>query len=103
MQGLVSLGTEFVWGSEQQNSFEDIEHAIGSATLMRHPDPTKQFMIDCDASTLGIGAALRQADKNGKEYSAAFASRRLRANECKWTITGLEALAMGIGNLSNLY
>ena len=61
---------------------------------MRHPDPMKPFIIDCDASVVGLGAALHQKDDQGKEYPVAFASRTLRPNEKKWTITELEALAV---------
>ena len=61
---------------------------------MRHPDPAKPFYIDCDASIIGLGAALHQRDAHNKEYPVAFASRTLRPNEKKWTITELEALAV---------
>lgn len=89
-----SLDTEFVWGSEQQKGFEDIKQAIGDATLMRHPDPTEPFTLDCDASILGLAAALHQTDEKDKESPLAFASRTLRSNERKWTITELKALAV---------
>ena len=94
LQKLISQDAQFEWGEAQQKAFEDIKQAIREATLMRHPDPTKPFVIDCDASILGLGAALHQADEKGKEYPIAFASRTLRPNERKWTITELEALAV---------
>lgn len=62
---------------------------------MRHPDsmnPMKPFTINCDASLIGLGAALHQRDSQLKEYSLAFASRTLHPKEKKRTITELEAL-----------
>lgn len=63
-----------------------------SATLIRHPNPAKYFIIDYDACITGLGAALHQQNEHGKGYPVAIASRTLRFNERKWTITELEAL-----------
>ena len=94
MQRLIPQEVNFEWGEKQQKAFQVIKHAIMQATLMRHPDPTKSFIIDCGASIIGLGAALHQTDEHGKEYPVAFASRTLRPNEKKWTINELEALAV---------
>lgn len=70
---------------------------------MKHPDPSKPFIIDCDASVTGLGAVLQQKDKKGKENSVAFASRTLRTDRHKGTITELEAgSCVGIKNFLNL-
>ena len=61
---------------------------------MHHPDPKKQFIIDCDAALEGLGAVLHQQGDDKKEYPICFASRSLKPNEKKWTITELEALAV---------
>lgn len=81
-------------GREEAKSLIDIEQALGTATLMRHPDLAKLFIINCDASITGLGVALHQHDGHGKEYPVAFASRTLRPNERKWTTTKLKARAV---------
>lgn len=83
-----------MWEDENAESFDSIKHAISTATLMQHPHPSKPFITDCDAPLTGLGAALHQQDECGKEYFIAFASRTLKPNERKWTITDLEALAV---------
>ncbi|PHJ23293.1 retrovirus-related pol polyprotein from transposon [Cystoisospora suis] len=94
LQRLLTANAEFRWGAEQEKAFENIKLALVNATLMAHPQPGKPFVIDCDASILGLGAALSQPDERGLERPIAFASRALRPNEQKWTITELEAFAV---------
>lgn len=91
---LISQEVEFVWGREQQQAFEDIKQAITNATLTRHLDHTRSFIMDRGASTIGLGAALHQCDAHGKEYPVAFANRTLRPNKQALIITELEALAV---------
>lgn len=61
---------------------------------MRHPDPSIDFNIGCDASIDGLGATLQQHDSLGKWYHIALATRTLRPNEKEWTITKLKALVV---------
>lgn len=67
-QKLVSRDVKFGWEPDQQRAFEDIKHALCTATLMRHPNSRKPFINDCDASLIRSGAALHQRDNNLKEY-----------------------------------
>lgn len=70
-------------GNEQQKVFKDIKHAICTATLMRHPNPTKPFIFGCDAFFIGLGAALHKLDNYLQEYSVVSASWTSRPNRDK--------------------
>ena len=58
LQRLIPLDVKFEWGNDQRDAFSDIKRALVNATLMRHPDAIKPFIIDCDASVVGLGATL---------------------------------------------
>ena len=56
--------------------------------------PGREFIIDCDASTVGLGAVLARKDDKGRERLIAFASQLLRENEKRCSTTELEAYAV---------
>ena len=94
LQRLVHEDAVFSWGPEQKQSFAALKEALVNATEVGHPRPGEQFIIDCNASLIGLRAALFQKDERGAERPIAFASRVLRANEKRWSITELEAFAV---------
>ena len=61
---------------------------------MMPPRPGLVFSIDCDAAIKGLGAVVKQRDERRREVPICFGSMVLRANDCKWPITELEAFAM---------
>lgn len=47
--------TKFVFSSDALNSFEMLKDALTSAPILTNPDFSLSFIIQCDASTTGVG------------------------------------------------
>ena len=82
------------WMAQQQKSFEILRNALTSDTFLTTPDPCKEFTLQTDASSRGVGAVLSQHNDDGILRPVAFYSRKLLDKETKYTITELECLAI---------
>jgi hypothetical protein len=90
---LTKKGQPFVWGDDQQNSFNQLKAALLAARLLAHPNYTLPMIIIPDACGFGIGAVLSQ-NVNGKEHPLAYVSRLLSSSEVNYSITEKECLAL---------
>lgn len=82
-----------VWTPEAEASFVKLKEALVSAPILRSPDFSKQFTIQCDASDTGLGGILTQ-NINDEEVVVAFASRSLSRTERNYSVTEKECLAV---------
>ena len=82
------------WTEEAEFAFKRIKHALTSHPVLRPPDYTRPFMIQCDASQYGVGAVLAQLDDNGKEYVISYYSHKLTKEEQKYHAYERECLAV---------
>ena len=94
---LLRKEVEFKWGKEQEDGFAKIKEILCSDQVLAHPDSTKPFYLQTDASKAGIGAALSQKESDGRFRPLGWASRTLRDAETRYTATELEALAVVFG------
>jgi hypothetical protein len=83
----------FSWSVDCQNAFERLKHCLTTAPVLAHPDFTKPFILDADASGTAIGAVLSQV-QNDREKVIAFPSRSLTKAERKYCVTRKELLAV---------
>ena len=58
------------------------------------PNWSQPFIIDTDASVVGIGAVLSQVDEEGIEYVIAYGSRVLPKAERNYCVTRKELLSV---------
>ena len=65
-----------------------------SASVLSYPDPNKEYLLETDASKLGLGAVLSQKQSDGRYHPMAFGSRALHGAEVNYHSTKLEFLAM---------
>lgn len=47
-----------MWNVEAQQAFELLKGVISRPPVLRLPDFTKDFVVECDASSKGMGAIL---------------------------------------------
>jgi hypothetical protein len=83
----------FEWGGDQEISFNALKSAVQNAPVLQLADPTKPYVVTCDASDLGIGAVLEQEQDDGP-HPVAFASRKLSSAERNYPVHERELLAI---------
>ncbi len=76
-------------------AFTKLRGRFVSAPILRAPDPTRQFVVEVDASEVGVGAVLSQrATSDDKVHPCAFFSHRLSPAERNYDIGNRELLAV---------
>ena len=65
---------------------------LTSAPLLGFPDFKKEFILETDASDVGLGAVLGQDQDTGTKAPITYASRTLQRHEKNYGVTELEAL-----------
>ena len=79
----------FVQIGEAQERFDKMKQVMSSCPVLALPDFTQSFVLECDASEIGIGAVLMQSG-----HPIAFESRKLREYERHYSIYDKEMLAI---------
>jgi len=82
------------WNEESEKAFQEIKDLVTRAPVLAYADYTKPFKLNTDASGLGLGAALYQADLDGHDRPVAYASRSLSKSEQNYPAHKLEFLAL---------
>ena len=91
---LTEKNSVFKWTEECQEAFIELRHRLTSTPALAHPDFSKPFTLDTDASNTGIGAVLSQEGEDGVEHVIAFGSRLLTKPERNYCVTRRELLAV---------
>ena len=96
-------GRPFIWGKEQQDSFEEIKHRLIKPPVLHMPNKTERFHLYSDTSKFATGRALYHI-QNGKPKLIAYASKRLPEAAKSYSITELElcGLAINIASFSHV-
>uniref|UniRef100_A0A8C1XQM0 Gypsy retrotransposon integrase-like protein 1 n=1 Tax=Cyprinus carpio TaxID=7962 RepID=A0A8C1XQM0_CYPCA len=83
------------WTPSATEAFATLKEAFTTAPLLVHPDPDRPFIVEVDASTTGVGAALSQQQGNpSRLHPCAFFSRKLNPAEVNYDIGNRELLAI---------
>ncbi|KAK7891460.1 hypothetical protein WMY93_023423 [Mugilogobius chulae] len=92
---LTSTSIPFKWSTEAETAFTTLKRLFISAPVLSHPDPSRQFVVEVDASDSGIGAVLSQrSPEDNKMHPCAFFSRKLSPAERNYDIGNRELLAV---------
>ncbi|XP_036068023.1 uncharacterized protein LOC118598811 [Oryzias melastigma] len=83
------------WTPAAIQASEALKSRFSQAPILHHPDPTSQFIVEVDASSTGIGAALSQCQRQpAKTYPCAYYSRKLTNAELNNDVGDRELLPM---------
>jgi len=91
---IASPSARFIWHDDAQRAMNDLRRAIVSNPVLRRVNYEKPFLLQTDASAIGVGAVLSQSDDAGKDYAVAYASKKLNPVQQRWDTMTREAYAV---------
>lgn len=62
----------FSWTQEAEKAFQDLKNALTSPPVLKLPDFSQPFVVECDACGVGIGAILIQEERPVAYFSEAL-------------------------------
>jgi transposase InsO family protein len=86
---LLRKNKEFIWSTEQQNSFDKLKQILTESPVRHIYDPTIKCELHTDASLVGIAGILIQ-----NKHPIGYYSRKLSDAETRYSATELECLAV---------
>lgn len=82
------------WTDACETAFAKLKLALTSQPVLNAPDFSRQFFLQTDASTFGVGGVLSQYDDFGVEHPVLYLSRKLLSHEENYSVPELECLAI---------
>ena len=76
------------------DAFEKLKMCCMTAPVLAFADFEKEFQLETNASSEGLGAVLSQKQLDSKWHPVAFGSRELKGGEAKYHLSKLEFLAL---------
>lgn len=81
------------WSAECDQAFQTLKEWLAWQPVLIHPDFSKGFILQTNASEVGLGAMQLQ-EREGKEHSVLYLSQKLSPREVKYSTIKKEALAV---------
>ena len=82
------------WDKARENAFQQIKDALARDPVLKSPEDDKLFILQTDASGIGIGGVLSQEGDDGMDRPVEYYSRRLKPAEQRYSVTEQECLAV---------
>ena len=92
LRGLLKKDAIYEWSPSHQKAFDEVKESICTETTLQYFDKEKETVIQVDASSTGLGAALLQEGR-----PIAFASKSLSDTERNYANIEREMLAVVFG------
>ncbi|KAJ0039408.1 hypothetical protein NL108_016223 [Boleophthalmus pectinirostris] len=81
------------WTDECEKAFNTLKSLLCSSPVLRSPDFSRRFLVQVDASEVGLGAVLAQGE-SGAEQPILYLSRKLLPRESRYSVVEKEGLAI---------
>ena len=91
---LTRKDTDFVWGTKQQQAFEELKRRLSSSPIIRHFDPGQPAILQADASAVAWGYIISQVGPDGKEHPIFIESGKFSGHELNYTVGEKEFVAI---------
>lgn len=59
MHKLTEKSQKFVWDSDCQEAFDKLKRDLTSSSILSYPKKEGQYVLDSDASNMGMGSVIR--------------------------------------------
>ena len=82
------------WTADCNKAFQSLKNALAAAPVLQIASLNRPFILQIDASDLGLGAVLSQRNDSGKEHPVAYLIRRLSPHERNYSVIEKECLAI---------
>lgn len=82
------------WGEKEQEAFDSLKHQFLETILLHHPDYSKPYYLQTDASGIGLAGVLYQLDERNDMQILGYFSKVLKGAELNWTVTEQEFYAI---------
>ena len=92
---LTKKSRPFLWGKEQQDTFEEIKSRMQNPPVLSMPNRKCRFILFSDTSKLDTGSMLCQF-QDGKPRLITYASKRMPEAAKNYSITELEMCRLAI-------
>lgn len=82
-----------IWDDRKEEAFKALKAALTGQPVLKSPDYSKEFIVQCDASERGMGVVLCQRGEDG-EHPVLYASRKLTVREQAYSATEKECACL---------
>ena len=97
LTALTSTLRPFSWTEEAESTFVALKTLLTTAPVLIFPDPDRQFIVEVDASDIGIGAVLsQQAEGDQQVHPVTFLSRCFTLAKKNYDVGNRELLAVHV-------
>lgn len=93
LTNLLKKDRHYIWGAEQQQAFDKLKTAMSTSPVLHIADPTKPFVMACDASKYAVGGVLMQDFGNGLQ-PVGYESKKLNGAALNYSARDLEFFGM---------
>jgi hypothetical protein len=94
LNALTQKTSPWTWGEAQLQAFDEIKAAISKEPTLAHPDESKPYFLETDASGAAMGAVLSQRQEDGRLHPIAFMSASFSPAELNYDTHDKELLAI---------
>ncbi len=84
----------FVWTDCCRRAFERVKALVANAPVLAAPRWDREFQLEVDASLVGAGAVLFQADDQGVSRPVCFFSKKFNRHQINYSVIEKETLAL---------
>ena len=85
---------QVLWKERCEAAFKRLKDLLCSAPVLQSPDFERDFVLQTDASDVGVGAVYSQVDDTGADHPVAYFSRKLLPRDQKYSTIEKECLAI---------